>query len=288
MMKAIDSGTPTIIIAAYNEASTIQNTLTTLTDSTSTVSGISTFQILVICNGCSDNTAELVTQNFPQVHCYSIEQASKALAIQTAESLNPGFPRLYLDADIELSNANALTLFSLASNTQSAALFIPSSVTIKDQSSVLVRRFYSAWQKTPYTKVLGYGAGAYLLNSAGRKRFNVWPELIADDAFVRSQFSTEEIQIVAECKVLVKAPKDLRSLIAVKARSKRGNLELKRYFELNSSNKYDHKQGKRHRLSPTNTPNIIVYILVNLIALAIAKAQHLTGSKKWLRDQSNR
>lgn len=287
-MNTVSSSTPTVIIAAYNEANIIQNTLRVLTGDNFIANDKSSFQVMVVCNGCSDNTAELVTQNFPQVHCCSIQPASKALAIQKAESFNPGFPRLYLDADIELSKSDALFLFAQASNTSPATLLIPSSVTNSEQSSNAVKRFYTIWEKTPYTQILGYGAGAYLLNKAGRERFNIWPELIADDAFVRSQFSSEEIQIATDCKVSVKAPKDLKSLIKVKARSKHGNLQLRRYLELNKHHKYDHKKPMSLSSVSTNIVDKIVYVLINVTALAIAKAQHLTGSKKWLRDHSNR
>lgn len=276
----------TIIIAAYNEASIIRATIRSLVENTE----LNHYQILVICNGCSDNTEDIIRNEFHTVFCYSIPQASKSLAIRYAESLAPGFPRLYLDADIELNAGDAIALIDFAKKQSAAALIVPASKLDTEQSQNTVKRFYRVWYDTPYVQQLGFGAGAYLLNQLGRDRFTDWPELIADDGFIRSQFLKHEIHVLEQYKVKVKAPKDIFSLIKVKARSKRGNIELKRYLDQHNSFR---KESKRTTLKHTlqvrsSLCDRLVYLFVNLTALTLAKWQSLIGFKAWPRDNSNR
>jgi len=276
---ALSSDKATIIIAAYNESKNIQKTLSHLL-----TEAVDSYQILVVCNGCTDDTENLV-RSFKNVHCHSLQQASKALAIQYAESLNPGFPRLYLDADIELSSLDARTLFDAANKHLQAALIIPSSKLIDKHSSTLVKRFYRHWYQTPYVQQSGYGAGAYLINKAGRKRFGQWPELIADDAFVRHHFNFDEIHIVTSVHTYVLAPKTIWSLINIKTRSKLGNMELKAYLRERPSNKLI---SIADTTSSFNWFDSTIYAFVNVVALYRAKWHFLLGIKKWHRDNSNR
>lgn len=286
---------PTIIIAACNEESIIRDTLRSLTKGCED----GDYQILVVCNGCSDSTGKIIQQEFNSVIYASIDQASKALAIRYAESLSPGFPRLYLDADIKLKAADAKALFDIGTEQMAPALIIPSSTVITEQSQTAVKRFYKAWYNTRFVQQLGFGAGAYLINKAGRMRFNVWPRLIADDGFIRSQFNTSEIHIQHSIKVFVKAPLTTSTLIKVKARSKLGNLELKQflkkqrksnhYFQsFENTNKRLFKTDDMVQKLPTNTINKLTYKLINIAALFMARWQFFTGNYSWARDNSNR
>lgn len=291
--QSLLSTSATIIIAAYNESSVIRQTLARLGENNLP----DQYQILVVCNGCTDNTEEIVRNEFRNVHCLSLAKASKALAIRHAESLNPGFPRLYLDADIILSAEDAVSLIALLRDQESAALLIPSSKILTSSSSTSVQRFYRYWYSTRHVQDSGYGAGTYLLNQQGRGRFGSWPDLVADDAFIRSQFSFDEIRLEKSINVEVKAPKNLWSLIKVKTRSKFGNIELKAYLEDRQTDSRNHKTNHRTKKDPrpllssgdsANWCDQITYILVNLVALGMAKWQLVNGKKKWLRDNSNR
>lgn len=286
---------PTVIIAAYNEAAVIGDTLHSLIDGCEN----GDYQILVICNGCSDRTEEVVQQDFSSVICISIEQASKAMAIRHAESLSPGFPRLYMDADIKLSTNDAKILFDAGSEQKKPALIVPSSTVITERSQSSVKRFYKTWYNTKFVQQLGFGAGVYLLNKAGRDRFTHWPLLIADDGFVRSQFNISEIHILDSLKVTVKAPLTGSTLIKVKARSKLGNLELKQFLKSQDPNDhYFHNRENTNRsaLEAANTEHeqsisiidIATYNLINFAALLMARWQFFIGNYSWARDNSNR
>lgn len=273
----------TIIIAAHNEESTIRATLTALGGGRS-----SNFTIMVVCNGCVDNTETIVRKEFPEVVCESLNQASKANAIRHAESLGIGFPRVYLDADIQLSQSMAEHLIRHALHCNNAALVIPRSHTLLEGCNNAVKRFYQVWYETPYVKLQGFGAGCYVLNQTGRARFGEWPDLIADDGFVRTQFASHEITINQYSYVTVKAPKSLWSLLKVKARSKYGNLQLRDHQRNNTATWHQYSAVNLGQSSTQTTLNLFIYLVINSLAASMAKWHKLTGSFLWHRDNSNR
>ncbi len=278
-----------IIIAAFNEAKVIKNTLEKLCRR----DALDAYNVIVVCNGCTDNTEVIVRNNFPKVTCHSLPYASKARAIHYAESLNPGFPRLYLDADISLTATDASSLIDKSNQNANPHLIIPRSQIDTSKSSSLVKCFYRAWYQTPYVKKLGFGAGTYLINQAGRKRFEEWPELMADDGFIRSQFCVSEILIAEQQYVSVKTPKSIWSLIRTKTRSKLGNLELRSYLNQHSTGSNFLKltplsDAQRLPFDQINWYDWIVYYSVNVVAMVYAKWHHITKQKHWYTDQSSR
>jgi len=274
-MQTLSPNKPTIVIAAFNEENNIHQTGQT-----------DDFQIVVVCNGCTDNTEEIITNEFPLIFKESLVGASKSLAIRHAESLNIGYPRLYLDADILLPQHHAETLISTAKNHTEAALFVPVSKVDTHASSFIVKTYYQAWYSTPHVKRKGFGSGAYLLNENGRKKFGLWPKLIADDGFLRAIFKPNEIIITKDSTVTVKAPKTISSLLKVKTRSKLGNLQLKQYFTQNHLKASHHQTANSQ--SNMNLTQKFVYYSINLIALMGAHLNWLIGNTTWHRDNSNR
>ncbi len=272
---------PTIIIPAHNAARTIARTLSELH------AGIDKYyNIIVVCNGCDDNTSDLVSA-FKLVQCHTIEIASKAAAIRYAESFNPSFPRLYLDADIQLTVDNAQLIFSNIQSNSNFGLYLPRSKINTSKSHFTVKSYYKAWYDTPFVKQLGYGSGVYALTKRGRKRFEEWPDFISDDGFIRSHFTLDEIHIIDDACVEVQAPRTWWQLIRIKARSKYGILELKQALK------------KRRLVQPFITPHIknklginqfalkMNYFTVNIIALIWAHCMKSTQSFTWLKDKSN-
>src|SRR5687768_15276781 len=86
-----------VVIAAHNEAAVIGRCLDALIDQDV---GKEPLDITVVANGCTDTTAEVARQR--GVHVLEIDQANKAIALNVGDATARGFPRIYLDADIEL------------------------------------------------------------------------------------------------------------------------------------------------------------------------------------------
>ena len=276
----------TVIIPAHNEAHSITACLKALGSGKN-----QSFQIVVICNGCTDKTEEVIKNEFPQVCVFNLPQASKSLAIRFAESKNPGFPRVYMDADI-LFNEDLISEFIRNIEEQDEDfLTIPKSHALTKKSSVLVKKYYEAWYSTKYVKQFGFGSGVYALSESARSRFNEWPELIADDGFVRTQFGAKEIKVLNQVMVLVTAPKTLIQLIKIKARSKLGNLQLRDYLRHQTVlKKYENQEDHVVEIhsEKRSLAQYFSYFLVNSCALVYAKLLYRKGDFSWLRDESSR
>jgi len=270
---------PAIIIAAYNEESSIDQLLTNLGGGKSNL-----FQIVVMCNGCTDNTEKTIRTQFPDVYLGALQEASKSLAIRAAETLDIGFPRLYLDADIGLSEKQAESLFNAVKADNQVGLFVPASKTDTKSSSYLVDQYYQAWYSTSFVKEQGFGCGCYIINQSSREAFGLWPELISDDGFLRAIF--DNVVVINEVCVTVTAPKTILSLLKIKTRSKYGNIELKQYLQKNNLENLGNKRVViPAKLSLTHKT---IYSFVNAYAKAVAYWKMYTGTFKWHTDHSSR
>ena len=96
------------VIPAHNEAAVIQRCLNAL------LNGFAPgeLDVVVACNGCTDDTADIVRSTWPTVRLIEIAQASKPAALRAADDALSTFPRIYLDADITLPSKSARILIS--------------------------------------------------------------------------------------------------------------------------------------------------------------------------------
>lgn len=88
-----------VIIPAHNEAGVIGRLLGHLVCPT----GPEDIDVIVLANGCTDNTAEVAAEFSPPVRVVTLPVASKREALDAGDRLAQSFPRIYVDADIELS-----------------------------------------------------------------------------------------------------------------------------------------------------------------------------------------
>jgi len=210
----------TVIVPAHNEENVIEKCLNSLINQ----EGVDA--IIVACNGCSDSTASLVKSKYPNVICLDIQKPSKVNALNEAEKLIKSWPVFYIDADVSLSD-NAVSQISKYMSENDIHLAAPEPVIDTSESPWLVKQYYETWLKLPYIKEGVIATCSFVISEEGRKRFTQFPDVIADDYFVRSQFYENELTNVPGCKVYVSAPKTLWSLIKIKTRSKLGVMEVK-------------------------------------------------------------
>jgi glycosyltransferase involved in cell wall biosynthesis len=209
----------TVIVPAHNEGSVIRRCLDSLVDQDEVD------QVIVACNGCSDDTVSIVTSEFPQFTCLDIDRPSKVNAINEAEKHVDSWPVVYMDADLVLS-PGAIGIVLSGMKAQGLLLASPEPITDLTKSSFLVRRFYDAWLSMPYLKEGVMASGTYVISREGRRRFAEFPDVIADDGFVRSHFYNDELGNIQGATVSVCAPRTLSALIKVKTRARLGNMEL--------------------------------------------------------------
>jgi glycosyltransferase involved in cell wall biosynthesis len=87
-----------IIIPAYNEETVIGRTLRGLLEGPA----IPNLEIIVCCNGCTDRTAEIAREFGHPVRVLETPRGSKTGALNMGDAAASTFPRIYLDADIQL------------------------------------------------------------------------------------------------------------------------------------------------------------------------------------------
>lgn len=280
-----------VVIPAHNEESVIGRCLEALTSPEVITAAPELFEIVVVCNGCTDETAA-VAQKFPCVTVIEIPESSKVAALNAGDSAVTKFPRIYLDADSELSNLSAWSMLRQAADHSGPAIFSASVKFDTSRCSVLTRSFSRCAQRTSFGESSIIGRGVYTLNAAGRARFEKFPELVGDDYFVASLFNVGE-QIINPCAtVVVRPPGDILSLVRVRGRVYYGNWEA----GLERSRFVSSHQGWRNLVyaarqarSVSEVLDLAVYAGVSFAAkLKAARLVNSRLSPLWERDDNSR
>lgn len=271
-----------VIVPAYNEAAVIKRTLAPL--SPAAVDGF--IELVVVCNGCTDDTAD-AARSVPGVRVVELELGSKPAALNAGDEAASLWPRLYLDADIQISVAAVLAVLDrLAQGDVLAAR--PEARYDVEGASVLVRCYYRARQRIPQHKLAMWGAGAYGLSATGHQRFGAFPMITGDDLFVDTQFDPDEKAVVATEPSVVKTPADVRSLLAIRRRSHRGTAAL-------SSD----RTGSNTRMRNTNLVTAVAVLrtirgprsafdAAVYMGMALAARWPVRQAQAWERDDSSR
>jgi glycosyltransferase involved in cell wall biosynthesis len=208
-----------VIIPAHNEAAVITRCLDTL------FADIEPWEldVVVACNGCADQTASLARASGHPVRVLELQVASKSAALRAGDEAARTMPRLYLDADVLLRGSAARQVAQRLRGGAIAAR--PPVVYSSEASSPAVRRYFRARSRMP--SLLGHlwGAGVYGLSAAGRARFDVFPDVMADDLWIDLLFEPSEVEIVDCAPVVVTVPRSGRDLVHVLRRTYRGKDE---------------------------------------------------------------
>lgn len=275
-----------IIIPAHNEANVIGRLLDLLPRS---LAG-RRIQIIVACNGCTDQTAEVARR--AGVTVLQVSKASKIAALNEADALAEAFPRLYVDADLMLTHRTIADLVAALSEPGLLCAAPPYFLQIAGRPW-LVQAYFRIWLLAASLRDQYVGSGIYALSRDGRARFDRFPNVIADDTYVRNLFTGGERRVVPTDPTVVEAPRTLGAVLRRKIRVNIGNLELAARPD-GHNHRMNEKSGKpwwRAVLArPTLIPAGIVYAAVNICAALIARRRFrtITGTHDWGRDETTR
>jgi glycosyltransferase involved in cell wall biosynthesis len=276
----------TVIVPAHNESSVIEACL----DSIVNQHGIE--HIIVACNGCTDDTVEIVQTKYPSVVCLNIAMPSKTNALnvaeQKAQELGITYPIFYIDADTQLSK-NAIQQITSAMRNSTIHLAAPTPIIDTSRSTWLVKTYYNVWTSLPYIKEGVIATCSFIVSEKGRKRFDKFADVIGDDNFIRCHFKNEEISNIDGAEIYIAAPKDIFSLIKIKTRSRLGNMELiaqNRRLIVENKN-YGHVM--KNRLLSKYFFSTSIYILIALLIRIRANLQFKNiKDYQWEKDISSR
>jgi glycosyltransferase involved in cell wall biosynthesis len=274
-----------IVVPAHNESSVIARTLSAWTGD----SGPDEIDVVVVCNGCTDNTASIARQFGPMVRVCESEVASKAYALNLGDQISRAFPRIYVDADIVISVRAIRTLARHLEGGNVLAVAPTPEINLAG-CSWLVRKYYGVRSRLPSSHEGIGGSGVYALSEVGRKRFPQFPEIIADDTYVRLQFKPEERETLSSVKSMVFPPRTIPQLLAIRTRAYAGTVELDHQFPELRANKG--KTNNRALIALFKElrlwPGLLVYCYVNILARCRTTVRSRTASYAWQRDETSR
>lgn len=275
-----------IIIPAHNEASVIVRCLRSVRDAYQ--QGES--EIVVVANNCSDNTAQLARDFGENVTVVETPIGSKVHALNLGDANATSFPRFYVDADIVLEKDS---LEKLCLELEKPGVFAVAPLIHVDCSDRpwSVSAYYAVWQQLPYCRTGMIGSGIYGVSEKGRERFDVFPKITADDAYVRLQFAPSERKTVESCRFTVTPPKSITKIVDIKTRSHYGNEELRQQFPEMFKNE-EVRHGKpllRLAANPMWWAALAVYLYVKIATRRRVKQRFQRGEvDKWERDDTSR
>lgn len=209
---------PSVVIAAHQEEAVLGRTLDALEGQ------LDGLEIVVSANACTDATVDIARARGATV--VDRPEPGKAAAINAAESDDRGFPRFYLDADIVVP-PGGLRRLSDALRRDGILAAVPARRMDVAGRPWAVRAYVSINERLPVFRRGLFGRGLIGVSDEGRARFGRFPELIADDLFLDSQFADAEKAHVDDVVVTVAAPRTTKDLVRRLVRVRRGNAELR-------------------------------------------------------------
>jgi glycosyltransferase involved in cell wall biosynthesis len=276
-----DPAVASIVVAAHDEAATIHRCLRALLADAEP--GV---EVVVVCNGCTDATAAIAGAVGPPVTVVELDEASKTAALNAGDAAVNAFPRLYVDADVEVAPASRDALIAAL---RGGALFAtPPARLLTDHSDRWVQAYYRVWASRPSVLAGQVGVGVYALSEAGRARFAVFPDVINDDQFVHDRFTPEERVQVDGPPTVVRVPATFRALVDRRARVLLGNEQLAARGDARGSSAGGREWLLGLARSPRQWPDLVVFGVITLVARLRAARQRRDGSAAWGRDATSR
>jgi glycosyltransferase involved in cell wall biosynthesis len=209
-----------VVIAAHNEAAVIGRCL----DALLADAAPGEIDVTVVANGCTDDTVKIAGAR-PGVRVLDLAKPGKAGALNAGDAAAGGFPRIYLDADIVLSTAAVRAL------TEVLEAGAPSATVGRELDlagrPLLVKAYFAIHGRLPVMRDGLFGRGVVALSKEGRSRFDRFPELVADDLFLDSQFAPEEKEHVNAYAARVATPRRTGDLIRRLVRVRGGNAAMR-------------------------------------------------------------
>lgn len=262
--------TASVIVPACNEASVIARTL----DSLLCEAEPDEFEIVVVCNGCQDGTADAVRLfSDVGVRVVEVEQPSKTGALNAGDALASVYPRLYLDADVELDTAGARAMVEALRDFDCV---VAAPLLLVADGSRAARVYWKAWQlRNPSPRS---GTGCYGLSRRARVMFGEFPDVLGDDQFIAQLFDPQQVPTAV---TRVRPPRTLEAILRRRVRIERGNRQLPRLSRV---------EATTNRWA-TPPPKGLEFLSLGLLVAVHSLARGIAGMSRgngWAQDLTTR
>lgn len=208
-----------IVIPAHNEGQTIRRCLQGL------LAGAHPHEvkIVVVANACTDDTARVARE--AGVRVIETDSPGKVNAIRLGDAACDRFPRLYLDADVEVGIDTVRSIVK-AFEEEDVLACAPALHLDLSGTGRIVRRVHRVHAALIAPHRALAGVGLYALDERGHARVFPLPDVIADDEYVHRSFLPAERRVVESvCSVVRPAP-TVRAHLARRGRVRLGNHQL--------------------------------------------------------------
>jgi hypothetical protein len=274
-----------VVIPAHNEERVIARTLARLAEGVAP----DALDVVVVCNGCTDRTAEVARTVAPWARVLEVPKPSKAEAVRVGNAAGTVFPRVHLDADVAISGADVVNLVR-ALREPGVLAVAPQRMLVRDRSSRPVRWFYDVWEQLPQVRSGLFGRGVVAVSEEGQRRVAALPQLMSDDLGMSEAFAPDERRVVWTAFAEVRAPGTVGDLVRRRVRVATGNSQSSQVGvrRPESSTTW----GTLARLSvrkPALAPRVPLFLLVGAVARLQSRRAVRSGDfTTWLRDESSR
>jgi glycosyltransferase involved in cell wall biosynthesis len=276
-----------VVIPAYNEGRVIGRLLGRLVASAQP----GELDVIVVANGCTDDTAEVATAFGPPVRVLTIASASKPQALAAGDRASQGFPRVYLDADVEIG-AEDLRAMQQELQRPGILAVAPEREFVMAGRSWVVRWFYDVWTRLPEVRRGLFGRGVIAIGEDGYDRVNVLQPVIADDLAVSLAFKPDERAIVHNARVLIHPPRTFADLFRRRVRIAESFAQLKTTADIPDSDATRTHPSDLFSLACTRPEMILrvsIFLFVGMTARLRASRSALRKDySAWHRDESSR
>jgi glycosyltransferase involved in cell wall biosynthesis len=150
-------------------------------------------------------------------------ELGKTSALNVGEQGWRGGPIVYLDADIVLA-AGTLSGLAASLGGELPCFAAPRRIVVPSRNW-MTRAYTRLWERLPAVTA-DVGAGCYGVNASGRARWDLFPEVLADDAYVRTRFAASE-RVISNFGGAVVAMPEGMDLVRTVRRWRSGNQQLR-------------------------------------------------------------
>jgi len=246
--------------------------------------------VIVVANGCSDETAAVAEAFGSGVRVLSIPVASKHAALIAGDEAAKDFPRIYLDADVELGGGDVRAL-AQALEAPGALAAAPRRELAMAGRPWLVRWYYDVWTRLPEVRQGLFGRGVIGVSELGHQRIAELPPVLADDLAASLAFAPAERIIVSAASVVVHPPRTFGDLMRRRVRAAVSVAQIE-----NTQSGQDGagrtSMSDLMAIAQENAgmpPRVMLFLAIAVLARLRARRAVRRGDfSTWLRDESSR
>lgn len=279
-----------MVIPAHNEAAVIGETLRTMAGGDDGAA-----DLIVVCNGCTDDTAGIARSAAPHATVLELAAGSKPAALNLGLSRASAFPILFMDADVRITH-HALSAVADALREPGVLAASPAADLVTEACDPWVRAYYRVWRHHPYLREGVGGSGVVGLSEEGVAQIGEFPAIIADDTFIRSRIPLSRQRRVSEdrsgrpVRSHVLVPRRIGNLVTCESRWRSGDVQLLAHDPAAADHPGVGAAPVRQLWAASgSTRDVVVYYGIKLAGRLLHRLNRRRGrAGLWHRDESRR